>query len=121
MRRITAIILVLLFFSGGCSPQLQILMRINSEDKAIKQQLKIQEKKFDILLEDIKRGALKAGASKDYIISRYGQPILEIPKRDSTETVALLYRYPTDYFGATKVYLYCDAAGKLLRWDILER
>ena len=107
------------FLLSGCSQNLPFLLRVNSEDQALKQQLKVQEQKFEELLKDIKEGVLKSGIPKKSIIARYAEPILEIPDTATNQT-KLLYRHPTDYFGSSKAYLYFDSQQKLLRWELIE-
>lgn len=120
MKHITIALLALAVFLSGCSQNLSFLMRLNNEDKALKQQLTIQKNKFDELLKDIKSDRLKTGTTQDSIVGRYGEPILEIPDAATQET-KLLYRHPTDYFGASKAYLYFNNEQKLLRWELIER
>lgn len=120
MRKITLVLLSLLLLTS-CGPNLKLLLQINDEDKAFKQQLRLQERGFSLLQQDLKRNQLKVGALKKDIIARYGQPILEQSSQAQTETQKLLYRYPTKYFDSSKVYLFFDNNQSLIRWDILNR
>ncbi len=106
---------------ASCSQNLKLLLQINDEDKAFKQQLRLQEKGFSLLSKDLERNWLKVGTLKKDIIARYGQPILELPTQMQEEPIKLLYRYPTKYFDSPKVYLYFDNNQALTRWDTVIR
>ncbi|MBU2540466.1 MAG: hypothetical protein KJ593_01055 [Candidatus Omnitrophica bacterium] len=119
--RYIIILVSLALFLAGCSQNLNLLLRLDKENKAINRQLKLQEGKFELLLADIERGSIKQGLTKKYIIARYGEPILEIPLEGRVGLMKLLYRRPLEYFNTTKVYLYFDSSEKLLKWDVIVR
>jgi hypothetical protein len=114
-------LLTAVIFLFGCSPNMQLLLKVNEEDNALKKEIITAHKRFDLLLKDIKHAKLKLGISKKEVFSRYGQPVLESVSDDQEMLVRLLYRYPTKFFGSTKVYLYFDANEKLVKWELIER
>lgn len=121
MRQTTILLAILALFLFGCSPSLKLLMQIDKEDKAIKRQLRLQEARFDLLVKDLDRNRIKKGSSKRDIIARYGEPISELAGDNQGQLRRLLYRYPLQYFNATKVYLYFDNTDILVRWDVIAR
>lgn len=96
---------------------MNLLLEINKEDKAIKHDIALGAKRFDLLLKDIEADKLKPGLEKRAVLARYGQPVLEFPADDQTEK--LLYRHPVKYFDSPKVYLYFDSNQKLAKWDTI--
>lgn len=112
------LLLCLIIFLSGCSESLQQLMDIDRNDKAIRRELSSGEKNFDLLLRDVERGRVLAGAEKADIIKRYGKPVLE-SFDEASELDKLLYRYPTKYFAAPKVYLYFNREQRLVRLELV--
>ncbi len=111
------ILTVLTFTLSGCGKSMNLLLEINKEDKAMKHDIAVGAKRFDLLLKDIEADKLKSGLDKKNILARYGQPVLEFGADDQTEK--LLYRHPLKYFDSPKVYLYFDSNQKLAKWDII--
>lgn len=107
------LILILLF---GCSPRLHTLISLSNEQKAQRNYLALQEKKYQQLVNDIKKDRLKIGLDKDRIIKLYGEPIAE--KTINGQTV-FSYRSPTDFFPKEKVYLYFNLQGILTDFELI--
>ena len=57
--------------------------------------------KFDLLFKDVESDKIGKGARKEYIISRYGEPVLE-------DGGVFLYRKSAIFFNSPKVYLEFD-------------
>lgn len=92
---------------AGCSQPLRTLMALGEEQKGQQWQVAQQEKKFDLLWNDVKAGRLAKGTPSAEIIRRYGDPVL------ATSPGTFLYRLPTEYFDTPKVYLIFDPQDKL--------
>lgn len=118
--KLAILLLTLMFSLSGCSQPLKLLMRLNSEDKALSRQLKLGQRRFDLLVRDIERGRLKIGDSEKSILARYGEPVLRLGVEANEQFEKLLYRYPMQYFNSSKVYLYFDASDRLMKWSMID-
>lgn len=74
-----------------------------------------QERGFLRLKQDIQRDFLQKGMSRELVIKKYGEPVFCDPA-DSEIAQSCLYRPPTEYFSADKVYLYFDQQECLHSW-----
>lgn len=104
---------------GGCvvlSDELQTLKDVGKSQVQINVYVRKQNRRFLKLLKYYKKGRLKIGISKAWIISAYGQPILVKSLDDNLAKEVFLYRHPTNYFKSDKIYLYFDKSDKLVRW-----
>ncbi len=110
----TTSLFVFLVFLAGCSPPLRTLMELGKEQDALQGMVKAQGVSFTGLLRDVEKGELAPGTTRAEIIKRYGRPVLE-------RGHVLLYRHPVAFFEGPKVYLECDAAGRLENIRIAER
>ncbi len=104
--RVKFILFLAFIFVSGCSQPLRTLMSVGSEQKAQGAYVKRQDRCFDLLMRDIKRERLKIGVSDQYVISRYGEPVL---KKGST----FVYRKAVEFLDTPKVYLDFDEKGLL--------
>lgn len=122
MRNIIFIALIFLSLSGCFSRQkmqaittLQGLAKERAEQEII---IKLEEKKFRLLVEAVKNNTIKKGLSEREVLARYGQPILMKQSDISGVDKVLIFVKPLDYSGREKVYLYFDEGKKLVLWEI---
>ncbi|MBD3245855.1 MAG: hypothetical protein GF333_02470 [Candidatus Omnitrophica bacterium] len=120
---------VLLFVGSvilsGCTviermDQLLTLKRVADSQKKIHRYLKRQERYFDRIVRDVRRGALETGVSREEITGRYGEPVLRDDSDDPAVSEILLYRHPTEYFASARVYLSFDQSGTLAEIEYRE-
>ncbi len=100
--------------SLGCSQPLRTLMSVGAEQKAQQKIIETQETRFKNVLKEARAGSIKNGVSRENIIARYGEPVLD-------KGSYFLYRDPVDYFNSPKVYLDFDEKGALIATRIEER
>jgi hypothetical protein len=102
----------------GCS-RLLLLKRIASSQKQMETYIARQKKGFLRLKQDIQRNRLQKGISRETVIKRYAEPVFcnaqESPL-DIGISQSCLYRAPTEYFSADKVYLYFNRQESLHSW-----
>jgi hypothetical protein len=116
------LIFVSVFFLFGCTiikykDELLTLKRLGADQAKQEQFLIQQEKKFQLLLSDIKKGVLKKSFSRREILSRYGEPIsMKKIENDFNISEQFVYRHPEQFFGSEKVYLFFDKNSKLIKW-----
>ena len=103
----------------GCSAakhanELLTLRSLAASQDAIEKSVILSRKHFSKMLEDYKKGSLKKGLRKRYIISQYGQPVLI--KLGEVEGVneTFIYRDPLKYLSSDILYLYFDKKNKLI-------
>ena len=113
-------IIAALFYLSGCSEPLRTLIDLGNEQKAQKNFVAQENQIFDLLLREAKKGMIKAGRSKQQIISRYGEPVIVSPGEAEPVQETFLYRRPVEFTGASKVYLDFDKNGVLLAVRIEE-
>jgi len=87
---------------------------LGKEQDTLQGMVRAQGVSFTGLLRDIEKGALVPGTTRAEIVRRYGRPVLE-------RGHVLLYRHPVAFFEGPKVYLECDAAGRLENIRVVER
>lgn len=88
----------------------------SKSQKVINRQLSQSEQGFERLLKDYQGGSLPYGTRRVDIVARYSEPVLSWQGRFAQgEVWRDLYRYPCQYFGARKIYLYYDTQGLLTR------
>jgi hypothetical protein len=83
-----------------------------------KRYVEAQNKKFEELVDAIRKGQISAYTSEEDFVKKFGPPIFEknVFERDDY-AVRWLYRYSQKMFGSEKVYLYFDSAGNLVAWE----
>ncbi|MFH1655973.1 MAG: hypothetical protein ABH954_05135 [Candidatus Omnitrophota bacterium] len=114
---------VLCAFLSGCAilrhkDQLLTLKRLGDDQARQEKSIKIQEKRFQVLLLDYERGRLKKGTTRRRILSRYGEPIsMKGLEGDPYIAEQFAYRHPEEIFGSEKVYLFFDKDSKLIDWQ----
>jgi hypothetical protein len=126
---------LLLAICAGCSQRILLLKRFASGQKEMENYVARQEKGFLRLKEDVRHNLLQKGTSIETVIKKYGEPVFCAPAEGehpilsdksvfrSAETPtppaiaqSCLYRAPTEYFSADKVYLYFDRQECLHSW-----
>jgi hypothetical protein len=114
-----ALILFLAAISGCLAlprtEQLCMLDELNEGHKDAEHFLEYQERGYEKLRDDIKQNQLERGVTKEYIRSKYYEPIYCKPAAGK-ETC--LWRHPLKYFTSDMIYLDFDSAGNLLSWKI---
>ena len=116
-------LLALVCWLAGCGSwsRLWVLQRYSQGQQEISQCVKVSRARFSLLRADIRNSTLKAGLKREYVVRRYGEPV--ITRRvsrmiEATEvTQEALYRDPLKYSDTEKVYLYYDDLGNLVRWQ----
>lgn len=109
---------LLFIICTGCS-RLLLLKRIASSQKQMETYIARQNKGFLRLRQDIQRNHLQKGISRDTVTQRYGESVFcETQENPLVPEVSqsCLYRTPTEYFSADKVYLYFDQQESLHSW-----
>ncbi len=102
----------------GCS-RLLLLKRIASNQKQMETYIARQNKCFLRLKQDIQRNRLQRGISRDTVTQRYGESVFcDCPENPADHEIlqSCLYRAPTAYFSADKVYLYFNRQESLHSW-----
>jgi len=87
----------------------------------IEEYIKQQDALYSKLRKDIDSGALRPGISKQMILSEYSDPILckeSSKEQDPEVSETCLFRHPTRYFSANKIYLHFDENHELYSWRI---
>lgn len=122
MLKKMSLLCVLLIFLSGCAilehkDQLLTLKSLGDDQARQKQFINRQENKFKLLLYDVNKGVLKKGATRKYILSRYGEPIsIKEIKDDPLIWEQFAYRHPEQFFNSEKVYLFFDKNQALVEW-----
>ena len=104
---------------AGCTERVLLLKRFASSQKEMENYIARQEKGFLRLKQDIQRNLLQKGMSRQAVTKRYGEPVFcDCPESPTDLEIAqsCLYRAPTEYFSADKVYLYFNRQEFLHSW-----
>ena len=115
-------LLIMLIFLCGCitADEMHGLLTLKhlSDNQAHQEKyMKIQEAKFQKLLQYVKEEKLEPGRSKKWILAAFGEPILTKAIEDGVEAKeSLMYRHPDQFFGSEKVYLFLDGKQTLTGW-----
>ena len=107
--------LLILIFISGCGESVNALVNVSKEQEFQQRFVAQQKDKFKLLLVDIEGGHLKKGISKQQVIGRYGEPVIE--QAEDTVT-GCLYRDPLDFFASQKVYLYFGQDDNLVNFEV---
>lgn len=108
---------------SGCAAishyqELMTLKRLGKNKEEIDRYVEDQKKRFAVLVLDIKNNVLLPGLSWEYIIQKYGEPVIVKDVTDKTAIKqVILYRHPTAYFTSDKVYFYFSKDKKLIQWQ----
>jgi len=130
MLKKTLCLFLLFIACAGCSERVLLLKRLGSSQKEMENYIARQERGFLRLKHDIQGNRLQKGMSRQAIIKRYGEPVFCDPTESGTPTHPIasgaaadleiaqgcLYRAPTEYFFADKVYLYFNRQELLHSW-----
>ncbi len=96
---------------------LKTLSRYSKSQEGNEKFVEVQEEKFENLLDDYKNDRLKKGLSQRYIFRNYGEPVSSrMVEDDPLIKERLVYRYPMEFFGSEKMYLFFDEDKKLIDW-----
>jgi len=107
--------LLLLVFISGCGEGVNALIKISKEQESQQRFVADQRNKFKLLLIDIEGGHLERGISRQQVIRRYGEPVIE---QVEDMVTACLYRDPLDFFAPQKVYLYFGQDDNLVNFEV---
>jgi hypothetical protein len=111
---------------SGCAKlrhmdQLLTLKGLADEQAQLKKYTEGQDKKFESLLAEMEAGTLDRYATKKKILRAFGDPVYSrAVLKDGRALESVLYRRPTNFFGAEKIYLYFDADGALVQSEHVE-
>ena len=122
MKKYLLLVLTVLILSylPGCAKlahleQLLTLKAVSDNRDAQKKFVEEQNKRFEELLEIVKKDSLRNYPDKKSILKNFGEPVFTRDIVRHGQPLELwLYRYATKYFGSEKVYLYFDETGKLV-------
>lgn len=120
MRGYNAYILLgcLWFLLAGCA-QAMDLKGLSDNRAGTQKYIRAQEQGFLKLKDDISRGRLKKGASKEAIIASYAPPIFcKEAGGESGSRQVCLYRLPLEYFDTDTAYLFFDKNKRLTHWQL---
>ncbi|MFA5118946.1 MAG: hypothetical protein WC695_08900 [Candidatus Omnitrophota bacterium] len=93
------------------------LKRLSAEQKQTKLYVKNQEKLFSRLWNDIEKGKLQVGSSREEITAHYGTPSAITQESDHEDSKTILYyRCPTQLIPAQEVRLYFNQEQRLSDW-----
>lgn len=111
---------------SGCAKiqhmdQLLTLKSLADEQTQLNKYTEGQDKKFELLLVEVKAGTLKRYPTKKQILRAFGDPVYARGVlKDGRALESALYRHSTNFFGAEKIYLYFDADGNLVQSEHVE-
>ena len=92
-----------------------MLKRLGASQKEMQRYVTRQERGFLRLRQDIERNRLQKGIPKNIVTKKYCEPVFCSATEDQI-LQSCLYRSPTEYFSADKVYLYFDRQESLHSW-----
>ena len=111
---------------SGCAKlshmdQLLTLKGLADEQSQMKKYVQEQDRKFDLMLNEVKAGTLDDYSNERKVLRTFGEPVFkEHVSEDGQELELWLYRYATEFFGSDKVYLYFDKDGNLVKSEYIE-
>ena len=120
MRRIIPYLLVLCLGLSGCVA-LENLDEISalgdySRNKDDQHRLvKSINARYDALIKAIDQKTISEYKDESSFVNSFGDPILKRDSKDGGQQ--WLYRYAIYRFAKSKVYVYFDRAGKLIKWE----
>ena len=119
MKRIFYLILFVVILSGCAKltymKQLLLLKGLSDEQIELDAYVESQEENFNKLVDAINRGVFEEYKTKKQILNEFGDPIIKKNVViDREEYEMWLYRQPMEYFNSKKVYVYFDAAGRVV-------
>lgn len=112
------IFFLLLIFFSGCSG-MSTLLDLKNEMDAQQSLLKTQKKNFQRVRLAIERNKLKKGLGADYIIGKYGEPVVTIAEKEK-DRVRWSYVEDTFSLQGPRAYLYFDSENRLIDWQNLK-
>ena len=103
-----------LLFSASCSAErLDTLIEVGKAQGLIERQTKEETKNFEGVKKAIESGSLKKGETKDSVLKRYGEPVIELKKESGKKETWVYKRADASFFGGEKIYLVFDDKGVL--------
>lgn len=122
------ILLVLGVSLMGCAQVKQVqnldellTLKEYSEEKGAQEKwIEEEAAKFDRILAAAQDGSIKSVATQPLILERFGDPVLkEHTELDNKSVERWLYRHPIQKLAFEKVYLFFDADGRLLKYELI--
>lgn len=115
MKAISAVILVVIFFTAGVSyaEGLQTLIETGGNMAEISKALDDETASFQKVKKAVESGALQKGRPRDSVMAEYGKPVVM-----NTDTVTKRERWvympaTSNFFKGIKIYLYFTTNGML--------
>ncbi len=100
--------------------ELLLLKELSEEQKEMGEEVKLTDAHFDSLVKAVESGDILNYKDQDAIKETFGPPIfIESVVQKGATYKRWLYRYSVQFFDSKKVYLYFNAAGKLIKWESL--
>lgn len=121
-----SIIVVLIFTAVGCaSPsrvnKLLTLKGLADEQDTMGKEIAEQDRKFSLMLEEMRAGTLDQYLTQKRIARNFGDPVfVDNISKDGQPVQVWMYRHPAQYFGSEKIYLYFDPDGHLSESEYVE-
>lgn len=100
---------------------LKTLMELGKSQGEIAKALQGETKAYNKVKEAIGSGELKEGEPAEGILTRFGEPVIEIYDR-KRDAVKWLYMPATStHFEGEKLYLFMDNDGRLVGWQLVNQ
>ena len=106
--------IIILFLLSGCG-NLKTLIELSKEEKLKHKYIEEQDKSFLLIKEAILNNNLKNGLTSDFILKKYGEPVLIYPLDNKEEWV---YKPGGLKLDREKIYLYFDKNKRLIDYKI---
>ncbi|HBR14864.1 MAG TPA: hypothetical protein DD723_04880 [Candidatus Omnitrophica bacterium] len=111
----------LVLFSGCAKlahlDQLLTLKELSEEGDALQKHVEEHDKKFDLMLAEVKADTLKTYPDEKSFLAAFGEPVYKKTERkDGQDGEVWLYRQAKHTPDAEKVYVYFNASGNLREW-----
>ena len=113
MKKLVVGLLVLLFSAYGFAEGLDTLIEVGKAQGLIERQTKEETKNFEGVKKAIEGGSLKKGETKDSVLKRYGEPVIEYKDAGTKKETWVYKRADASFFGGEKIYLVFDDNGAL--------
>ena len=97
----------------GHSSDLLILKSVADDQAYLSEQVKKQNAKFDLMLQEYQENQLANYTKKEHFTKAFGEPVFIQMAREGDEHLEeWLYRYSTQFFNSPKIYVYFDRKGR---------
>jgi len=108
--------IIILFLLSGCG-NLKTLIELSEEEKLKLSDIKSQDRSFLLIKDAVLNNKLRKNTTSDFILKRYGEPILIYPLDDKEEWI---YKPSGLKLDREKIYLYFDKNKKLIDYKFKE-